>query len=815
MNKKSAIIFFSVLVLLSLGALYVFGDLSFGDEDATTTTALFDKSVGVSPNLWVRPTSLDGSTNTTIINITIGFNPARAGLDENGTGNMTNFTVAIDGNNFSSWNFFNVDFGNTTSDSGADHEAMDLGSNATLNITNVTFDTSGAVFGGSEGAGALSGGWACYNHTSYNIVCTNTTDISSLGVRMNVTATLRINVTPTASTGNEQAVFWNITSLFVGGSTNVTNITTYVDDRDPRMYEINISDGNTTYVNTSIGIPYILSNGVMKISFTMEDAQLENVTILGYECNSTDPNFAGADLVSHNEEVITLTPQTTWTLDSKSVGESSDITCSFNDILGGNETLRWKFLANDTLNHYVLLGTNGTGAAGPSNWNVTLDDGELLPSITRINVSNARKVFIDGLSAVQPILDDRTSSDLDGTSGYLRAETVTFDIEISGGYKPHNVTILWNESTDGGQTTLGQAMIGGTGAVFPGIANLDETAALTATNITYGSPTDGGAAVGPSNQSSLNETEVYYRATVNLAGNASKYWDFWVLANNTGDNYTRISGPWRFQVDGQGPSIVMTPPTDTTIGLRDSITYKCTQSDDISGVNKIMWQLQKPEANWVTKQIYANVDTTGSDTITFTGDDTNLAGEYSVRCIAVDQVGNERIYTSGSTETFRVSYSTVGGAAVAGPSSAAKVDLSTQAEVTIKEKQGTITTFTLDGTTIHTITIKEVGLTTVTLVIESDPIEITLSVGETKEIDVDADGENDISITLNSIGDENMVDLTTKRLTPLPVAPTEGVTPTEGPAEVPGEAPSKTWLWILIIVIIVVIGVGYWFIKKK
>ncbi len=69
------------------------------------------------------------------------------------------------------------------------------------------------------------------------------------------------------------------------------------------------------------------------------------------------------------------------------------------------------------------------------------------------------------------------------------------------------------------------------------------------------------------------------------------------------------------------------------------------------------------------------------------------------------------------------------------------------------EPKGNILTVSFDGKTEHTVELKEVTEDSVTLIITSTPQTITLKVGETKNIDVNEDGETDFSVTLNEITD--------------------------------------------------------------
>ncbi len=314
------------------------------------------------------------------------------------------------------------------------------------------------------------------------------------------------------------------------------------------------------------------------------------------------------------------------------------------------------------------------------------------------------------------------------------------------------------------------------------------------------------------NDSTTYSNNVQTNIFVNLT-NAVYVWN--VECNDTVNKPAFASANRTLTVDTVvPPTPTLTAPTDTSINPRDSISYTCESIDATAGISKWTWTLTKPQEGGTVTKTGGEVT---SNTQTFSGDDTNLAGSYTIKCEAEDKAGHK----SSISSTFSVYYSHVTEGAGVGPSAAADIDLSTLEETTITEKQGVISTFTLDGITVHTLKIKAVDeiAGTVTIIIESDPIEITLKIMETKEVDVDADGTNDISVTLNKIVN-GAADITTKRLAPLPAkeVPTEEVPPTEKPTEEitpTSEAPSKTWLWILIIVIVIVIGVGYWFIKKK
>src|SRR3989344_4276772 len=86
---------------------------------------------------------------------------------------------------------------------------------------------------------------------------------------------------------------------------------------------------------------------------------------------------------------------------------------------------------------------------------------------------------------------------------------------------------------------------------------------------------------------------------------------------------------------------------------------------------------------------------------------------------------------------------------------------------------------------------------------------LTLTTGETKEVDLTADGTNDLAITLRAITD-GKADLVFKSLE-VAAPPAEG----EAPGVVTGEeaGPSYTWLWVALVVVVVLVLL--WLGRKK
>ncbi|MBU2496854.1 MAG: hypothetical protein KJ767_02245, partial [Nanoarchaeota archaeon] len=128
--------------------------------------------------------------------------------------------------------------------------------------------------------------------------------------------------------------------------------------------------------------------------------------------------------------------------------------------------------------------------------------------------------------------------------------------------------------------------------------------------------------------------------------------------------------------------------------------------------------------------------------------------------------------------------------------------------------------FTLGGTS-HTATVTNVGTNSATIKIESDPITLSLDVGETKKIDFEQDNVYDLALTLVSIV-SGKANIEFKAITEsytgeaVPVEGGEEITEEETPT-ITTPTTSMAWLWwtIGVIIVIVLIALIYSATKKK
>lgn len=197
-------------------------------------------------------------------------------------------------------------------------------------------------------------------------------------------------------------------------------------------------------------------------------------------------------------------------------------------------------------------------------------------------------------------------------------------------------------------------------------------------------------------------------------------------------------------------------------------------------------------------------------------------GTYTESCTVTSFVG---LSTSTST-TYTVGVSSSNSGSVGGGTGAATWT-STLALTTSQFEEGYTQELkaqerikvTVAGGTHH-VGVKSVTATSATIEISSNPVTVTLDIGEDAKVDVDNDGTYDLYVKLNSVTDSK-ADVTVKKLSETvpegagAVSTTgkiETTTPSGGETTTGGM--SKTWIYVIIIVIIL-IAVGVAVAKKK
>jgi len=324
-----------------------------------------------------------------------------------------------------------------------------------------------------------------------------------------------------------------------------------------------------------------------------------------------------------------------------------------------------------------------------------------------------------------------------------------------------------------------------------------------------------------SNLSNGAYINIWFNFTANLTGTEEPIvWKIITLDDGNNQSVIELST----NVDDRAPGVseIERVTTSKTITYNDNtgVEYKCSGSD-ANSIKEYTWTLIKPNCDEV-KTIHTSGD--GSDTITFKESDLNRLGTHNVRCKIkdiFDHYSGEK--TTSSTADFVVHAEVTGtGSSGVSDGGAAAIsfdtDFTTANEGSIKAQQGRIKSFSFDGVTKHTITFNTVTSSSATLTIASTPV--TLNIGETKDVDVNADGTNDMSVKLNAILN-GVADVTIEEIeegSSKIVGEEEsargieqGVTPK---VTTPIEKAGLAWLWWLI-GIIVIVALGYYFFFKK
>tara|TARA_Y100000310_G_scaffold9719_2_gene10433 strand:+ start:76 stop:2457 length:2382 start_codon:yes stop_codon:yes gene_type:complete len=682
--------------------------------------------------------------------------------------------------------------------------------NETIPVSNVTFYSDGT----------LAASWGCYNVSAVQLTCNISENVGTdftdaLGGGFNNTLVIMFNVSAgsarTEHTANIEVVTSNETNEQVFLNTTQLNLT--IDNRAPRLTDINISDGNTTLMNSShTGVDLshynisrfsTLSNASnLTVTMTIQEHGIDTV-LLYYNC-STDSN---SNATSYNDDTF-FHPNAAKNYSFKGVqgtGASAvevstevmaytgiiDDTCTG---VNGNTVATLLLVANDTYGNTVEI--NYTGGT-PFTF-LTKGSGDGLPTFYDVNVTDQTNT-LSGHGA------------LDGNSDYLSMGNHTFNAEYSGwGTNTTDVIFVYNLSNnlvigpnafDASSYIVKNALLNNVSTISKASSNNTKAGVL----ISYVNFITGA-------NKSTNVTFAWIANATNRQGNAYE------------TNYTVISGPFSYVIDGGNPAAELVDPVDTSIDVRTTISYTCKGTDTESGVATYVTTITKPSGVKVSEST-----TVANTAVSFTGDDTNEAGTYSVDCTLTDGVGNQNTVSSSFTALFTTGSSSSGGGSGGGSTATVSFDVdfseAATTEATMQVAEGSTRTFSFDGATTHTLKVDSVSSTSATITISSDPQTFEMNVGETRGVDINDDGLDDLEVTLNSV-DNGVVDLSIVKVEEgaaivaeeeIAAAAEETTTGTvDEVAPTPTEAKGYgTTITIIVILVIVVLLVVYYFMQKK
>ncbi|MBI2672557.1 hypothetical protein HYX16_06505 [Candidatus Woesearchaeota archaeon] len=565
------------------------------------------------------------------------------------------------------------------------------------------------------------------------------------------------------------------------------NISIAIDRVRPTFSLLNITDGTKTVLQASL-------NGTSTLA---ANAYFTNNTNLTFRVTVTEPFIDTVKVywttnntpVSLNDFRTRLNPNNL-TLNKLISASASQNNSVFNGsflVAGGSDegivslalladgaTVNFMLVANDTAGNINNFSNNGIG------FNITIDG-----KTPNFNLSsNSLLNVTDGTTTLKL---NELNGTLQGSPVYLKNDSsLNFRVTIT---EPNVDVVLLFWSSNGTPVTLNEHK------------TRNNPRNLTLNKIV--------------NQSAANGNNSVWNGSFLFAGdgtNTVTYPDsvvinFMLVVNDTAGNIKNLTNGgagFNFSLDGSAPQITFTLDK-SRIETFGKVKATCVANDTSPTGYTIT--LAQPNGGLVEKK-------SADGKAEFTGQETGQAGTYSVSCKAEDSIS----VGASSVRTFTAYYagddiSYVGGDGE--EEKVAEVDLSKEVvpgelpASIIGGIEGESATFTLDGVTSHRLTFLDIGQQEATIRIESVPVDVTLKLGESKEVDIDKDGTSDILLTLNSIADgKAQITVKTLEIKAPPVLESESLS-------IPSVAGSSlTGITVAVVLIVAGLFVAYFLLNK-
>ena len=297
----------------------------------------------------------------------------------------------------------------------------------------------------------------------------------------------------------------------------------------------------------------------------------------------------------------------------------------------------------------------------------------------------------------------------------------------------------------------------------------------------------------------------------------------WVGENN----YVDVIGGNFTLTDNVKPTIATPTFSASSVTRNTAVVVTCVGADTIT-TNPVEWVSIKDAgaASWQGDL--------GVSPYTYTG--TGAIGTYTARCRSQDTAGNIGGYSSEATFAVAKAASSSGGTVSSGSSASGKVSVTVLTGQTkdlgvLSGKEGVINAYRASTVTFsvktssmtvddsHSIMFDDVDYIgkKVTITIRSDPVTLSLNVGDVETVDIDGDGVDDLEITLNSIDSNGKANLNVEGLGAS--APGVDQEVTGGEEGTTGEEDTSSggmaWYWWLIILIVIVVIVAFVLPKRR
>jgi hypothetical protein len=488
-----------------------------------------------------------------------------------------------------------------------------------------------------------------------------------------------------------------------------------------------------------------------------------------------------------------------WTLYNFSEGSHLIIAYGRNDSTGSLGTINssWRYFTIDTL--YPQWGTLPA--------NITITFGQNLSS------TGVQFLATDANRIDTYVIDN--SSFVINSTGYLnnslllKPGTYTINVTVNdsgGNSNSSKYTVIVSKATSNITLTINGT--DGNLTINPGNVNAATNATI---KVTMNSPS---TSLGGNLSLWLNGALLSYNISAadasikNYSNFTVGYYNITAIYNGS-TNYTGITKVWWVRYDITAPTITLSSASiNTTSPTTVNITYNV--SDVTSPVDNCTLII-----NSMTGQSSTSI--TQNTTQEFSEYGTLGVGTYSYLVTCTDSAGNVANSSSKSLTIEDVgTVGTTGGSTGGGNNNVnpwtntwnptdSQLILGYAGSLKAKER----VTFVVDSKN-HYVGLKSLTSTTATFEIASTPINVTMSVGETKKFDVTEDGYYDIKVTLNSIVNSKANVTVQKIYEQIPVVKegTVGEQITDVVDDVKADVKSvdkMTWIIIVAIIIVLII----------
>lgn len=380
-------------------------------------------------------------------------------------------------------------------------------------------------------------------------------------------------------------------------------------------------------------------------------------------------------------------------------------------------------------------------------------------------------------------------------------------VNSTGGYIPANISLTINDTTAPNVSLITVSNTNYSGTFVFNVSVMDNQGdndnglggkdgkGVSLVNITIYNATDATSF----NQSltASNVTGGYWNISINTSQYTDGVYNISVWTNDTNGNLNNSVTASNIRFDNTAPDATFScTPNPANNG--DVVTCTCDPADDTSGVNESQTDF-----------------TVNPSTIT--------NGDTTLTCTFADGAGN----TGSTTTTLTVSSPSGGGSSGAVINTPEYTKTFGLDNIQLKE-HGIISQqlkikervrVKIDNG-IHHIGVKELDTTSATVEISSDPVRISLDIGEDAKVNVNNDNYYDVYVKLNSI-ENNKADLTINYLHEMienieedgNVETTGEIVDENNAAPVQEDSGNQVWIWAIVIAVVIILV--FWIISKR